>query len=256
DWRTDSGAFPDFVLASEATSAVGDGALLELKDSRTEAIASFNSTLPSARKLLSRLTAIVADAVRRYEACFRGEGTDERDCFYLVRTHKQDPQACRLSLVQGTFFETLPTPQLLAELWGQLFAQANVPEELQKQVIEYLSQLDRADIAQTRQVERASVKPRLRIMSEIHREGNPHTYPEVPPRSVNLILKLPEEIATFPNADERMRLAEQWALGQFRLDGVLISGTLLVVGTASLQMQLKEIQHRRNGLHLVVQVVV
>lgn len=55
-WEIDSGAFPDFVLAWEGTSTLGDGALLELKDSRGKAIASFNSTLPSARKTLDKLT--------------------------------------------------------------------------------------------------------------------------------------------------------------------------------------------------------
>ncbi|MFN3691207.1 MAG: hypothetical protein ACK4UU_09815, partial [Fimbriimonadales bacterium] len=53
-WQTDSGAFPDFVLAWQGTDTVGDGALLELKDSKSSAIASFNSTLPTARKALSQ----------------------------------------------------------------------------------------------------------------------------------------------------------------------------------------------------------
>jgi hypothetical protein len=49
-WQSDSGAFPDFVLACEPHSPLGNGALLELKDSAGDQIASFNSTLPSARK--------------------------------------------------------------------------------------------------------------------------------------------------------------------------------------------------------------
>ncbi len=40
-------------------------------------------------------------------------------------------------------------------------------------------------------IEKASVKPRLRIMAEVHIEGNPHShfYPEISERSLNLIIK-------------------------------------------------------------------
>lgn len=247
-WETDSGAFPDFVLAWEATGTLGDGALLELKDSQGAAIASFNSTLPSARKSLGKLTALVREAVLRYESCFRA-GAEERDCFYLVRTHKRNPSECRLSLVQGTFFETLPTPQLLGELWGQLLVQADVPPELRQAVIEYLAHLERADVAQTRQISRASVKPRLRIMSEIHTEGNPHTYFEVVPRSVNLILKPPDDSSSSELCD--------WLVEQFSLEGVHVrheNDSQLSI--ASLTALVKSVQHRRNGLHCVVQTVV
>lgn len=85
-WRADSGAFPDFVLAWEGTGVLGDGALLELKDSRGASIASFNSTLPTARKSLGNLTPLVVESVLRYETCF-SKGSDWRDCFYFVRTH-------------------------------------------------------------------------------------------------------------------------------------------------------------------------
>lgn len=247
-WETDSGAFPDFVLAWEGVGTLGDGALLELKDSQGAAIASFNSTLPSARKSLSQLTALVREAVSRYESCFR-EGAEERDCFYLVRTHKRSESECRLSLVQGTFFETLPTPDLLTELWGQLLTQANVPSELQQAVVKYLTHLERADVAQTRQLERASVKPRLRIMSEIHAEGNPHTYPETLPRSVNLVLKPPDDVSSNDLCD--------WLVEQMGLEGVQASSVNATqLRLNSLTTSLERIQHRRNGLHLAVQLVV
>lgn len=249
-WQTDSGAFPDFVLAWEETGAVGDGALIELKDSGGKAIASFNSTLPSARKSIDKLTPLVREAIARYEQCFSTLGPNERDCFYLVRTHKQKPAECRLSLVHGTFFETLPMSELLKEMWKQLFNQANVPDQLQPPVIEYLAQLDRAEIAQTRQIKQASVKPRLRIMSEIHTEGNPHTYPEIPPRSVNLILKPPVGVAS--------EQFTEWIVDQFQRDKVpaaTIQPCLLRINQ-SLQAMVKSITHLRNGTHLVVQVLV
>ncbi|MCS6772982.1 MAG: hypothetical protein NZ693_02580, partial [Thermoflexales bacterium] len=255
DWRVDSGAFPDFVLAWEERGILGDGALVELKDSRDQSIASFNSTLPSARKRISTLTDLVRDAVDRYERCASlrpDERPDERDCFYLVRTRKSEPRECRLSLVQGTFFETLPNNELLKALWKQVLDQAEVPAELQEKLSPYLSQLERADIAQTRQIEGASVKPRLRIMSEVHSEGNPHRYAEITPRSVNLIVKLPEECADL-RGDDLIRRSSGWILELFRADGVAASAKepahdqLVLAG--ELRAQLKLIRHRRNGLH-------
>jgi hypothetical protein len=88
-WQSDSGAFPDFVLACEPHSPLGNGALLELKDSAGDQIASFNSTLPSARKQISRLTKMVRTAVQNYESKRGCACPDERDCFYLVRTKKK-----------------------------------------------------------------------------------------------------------------------------------------------------------------------
>lgn len=255
DWQVKSDIFPDFVLAYENSGTVGDGALLELKDSKEAGIASFNSMLPSARKSVSQLTALVRDSIRRYESCLY-QGPDERDCFYLVRTYKSKPEATRLSLVHGTFFETLPTAVLLEQLWKQLLEQARVPASLQQQVLSYLAQMERANVAQTRQIEGASIKPRLRVMSEIHREGNPHTYPEIPARSVNLILKLPTELETITEVDEREMRATQWLQDQFMQDKVSCQASTYLTVNSSIQTQVRFIQHRRNGLHLVVQLVV
>lgn len=250
-WQTDSGAFPDFVLAWGNTGTLGDGAVLELKDSRSQAIASFNSTLPSARKRISKLEKLVKGAVERYERCLQSTGPDERDCFYLIRTHKHDTEQCRLSLVHGTFFETIPTHELLTELWRQVLGQAEVPDELKEQVLDRLAQLDRADIAQTRKIPSASIKPRLRIMSEIHTEGNPHTYPKICPRSVNLIFKLPESEAQ--TKSEAQSQVEELVMKYFRQEGVQVSNKIQINGTS---IDCFEIQHRRNGLHVVVQAVV
>ncbi|MCS6918225.1 MAG: hypothetical protein NZM28_00470 [Fimbriimonadales bacterium] len=150
--------------------------------------------------------------------------------------------------MHGTFFETLPTPILLSELWTQLLTQAHVPPELQQQVIAYLAQLERTDIAQTRQIALASVKPRLRIMSEIQADGNPHTYAEISPRSVNLIVKPPEEI------DDGF---SEWLREQFQQEGVAVSATpqSIQIGGNRIQVEVKRIHHRRNGLHWVVQAI-
>lgn len=48
-WEKDSGSFPDFVMEYGSIGLLGDGAVIELKDSRGDQIASFNSTLPERR---------------------------------------------------------------------------------------------------------------------------------------------------------------------------------------------------------------
>jgi len=64
---------------------------------------------------------------------------------------------------------------------------------------------DQTIIAKSQIIEKASVRPRLRIMAEVHPEGNPHGkfYPEITEGSFNLILqsspevkKLEKEIST------------------------------------------------------------
>jgi hypothetical protein len=185
-WQSDSGAFPDFVLACEPHSPLGNGALLELKDSADDQIASFNSTLPSARKRISRLTKMVQTAVQNYESERGCACPDERDCFYLVRTKNKYPDTCRLSVVQGTFFETIPNQELLKSLWKDLLKQAGVPAEQHMEILDYLAKLERNEVAKSRRIERAAIKPRLRIMSEVVADANPHKYQEIRERTALL----------------------------------------------------------------------
>jgi hypothetical protein len=255
DWDKDSGAFPDFVLACEEHNPVGNGALLELKDSKGKQVASFNSTLPSACKSLDKLTSLVRETVQRYEAQKGGNVgcSNKRDCFYLVRTMRDNPKECRISVVQGTFFETIPNEQLLRSLWQEVLQQANIPEEQQQQVLDYLARLERDEIAQSRLIEGASVKPRLRIMSEVVSDANPHLYKPISARTVNLILKAPDE-------DAGLDVLGEWSAKCFQQDNLqanLSGNTLMVfVDEREIKYKIFQIRHRRNGLHLVVQTSV
>jgi hypothetical protein len=251
-WQSDSGAFPDFVLACEPHSPLGNGALLELKDSAGDQIASFNSTLPSARKQISRLTKMVRTAVQNYESKRGCACPDERDCFYLVRTKNKYPDTCRLSVVQGTFFETIPNQELLKSLWKDLLKQAGVPAEQHMEILDYLAKLERNEVAKSRRIKRAAIKPRLRIMSEVVTDANPHKYREIGKRTVNLILKAPSE-----GGRESL---EQWILHCFSTDNLPakpVSDDVFVVSDDSgcqVNCRIAWVEHKLNGLHLVVQV--
>jgi hypothetical protein len=251
-WQSDSGAFPDFVLACEPHSPLGNGALLELKDSAGDQIASFNSTLPSARKQISRLTKMVRTAVQNYESEHGCAYPDERDCFYLVRTKNKYPDTCRLSVVQGTFFETIPNQELLKSLWKDLLKQAGVPAEQHMEILDYLAKLERNEVAKSRRIKRAAIKPRLRIMSEVVADANPHKYREIGERTVNLILKAPSE-----GGRESL---ERWILHCFSTDNLPakpVSDDVFVVSDDSgcqVNCRIAWVEHKLNGLHLVVQV--
>jgi hypothetical protein len=251
-WQSDSGAFPDFVLACEPHSPLGNGALLELKDSAGNQIASFNSTLPSARKRISRLTKMVQTAVQNYESKRGCACPDERDCFYLVRTKNKYPDTCRLSVVQGTFFETIPNQELLKSLWKDLLKQAGVPAEQHMEILDYLAKLERNEVAKSRRIKRAAIKPRLRIMSEVVADANPHKYQEIRERTVNLILKAPSE-----GGRESL---ERWILHCFSTDNLPakpVSDDVFVVSDDSgcqVNCRIAWVEHKLNGLHLVVQV--
>ncbi len=249
-WETDSGVFPDFVLAYQNNGAFGDGALLELKDAKGASIASFNSTLPIARKALSGLSLLVGGSVKRWDTPFAQQTgyPDERDCFYLIRTYCENSAKVRMSLVQGTFFETLSTQELLKAVWQELLRGKATETELE-QVAEVLSRIDRTDISSTRRIIGASIKPRLRLMSEIEAEGNPHTYDEIPPRTFNLIVK--------PNTDkydEFQQMLDGWAQQEglqlrWRNQGeceLSSTNTVLIVHVFPMK-------HKRNGIHWVCQ---
>lgn len=249
DWDKNSGDFPDFVLVYENTGVIGDGGVIELKDSRGASIASFNSTLPEKRKKLSELPPSVQKTVRWYQERI-GKQTadnDERDCFYIVRTKKDDQDEVRISIVEGSFFSTIPTHKLFEDLWQQVFQEASVDtdEECALSVLNHLSRLTRDEIAKVRRVEGASIKPRLRLMAEVEQEGNPHTYAEIGSRTVNLIFQHSET-----GADGEAELVA----GMFKQDGVVtevIKPDELEIG--GLPVRLRYLQHKRNGRYKVIQ---
>lgn len=67
-----------------------------------------------------------------------------------------------------------------------------IPQDTLEKVEKTLSHItDQTIIASSQIIEGASVRPRLRIMAEVHPEGNPHSkfYPEIIESSFNLILQ-------------------------------------------------------------------
>jgi hypothetical protein len=113
-----------------------------------------------------------------------------------VRSGRDREDVVKLSIIDGSFFETVPKSHLFYQLFLQVFSEhlkkkgVRIPPEKLKIIEESLSYItDQTIIASSKVVEKASIKPRLRIMAEVHLEGNPHSkhYP-IPEKSFNLIL--------------------------------------------------------------------
>jgi hypothetical protein len=135
-------------------------------------------------------------------------------------------------------------------LWKDLLDQAGVPTAHHQEILNSLAKLERDQIAQSRVIARAAVKPRLRIMSEIVAEANPHRYSEIEGQTVNLVLKAPRE-----DSDSGI---SQWVADQFSADHLraqLVSGNTMTISDEnhSIACHVIPVKHALNGLHVVVQ---
>lgn len=257
DWEKESGVFPDFLLGLDDAPTFGNGVLLELKDSVSDAIASFNSTIPTRFKSLEdvyRTTrkTIVVNAARLYEfplSVNPGYLIRPRACFYLVRTHSRNVAKVRISLIEGSFFETLPKEELLAQVWNQVLDAGGVMPADRSHIVEMLASLGQAEIARSREIEGASIKPRLRLMAEVHDDARLHSYSEIIPRTLNLVIK------------RETGFDELWLQREFAKEGlqveVVVNGDSkffqLSEGRGKIKLRYFVILHKRNGEHIVLQ---
>jgi len=256
-WEKNSGVFPDYLLALDDTATFGNGALLELKDSKGDSIASFNSTIPTRFKSLRDLRRIsgknlVPNAARLYDFPLSANAeylSAERPCFYLVRTQAKNDDKVKISLVEGSFFETLPKEELLAQVWDQILDAGGVTPADRPHIVELLASLAQTEIARSREIKGASIKPRLRLMAEVHRDAKLHSYAEIEARTVNLVIK------------RESGLDEKWLQREFARDGFQTkiadsdSGKFLVLseGRSEFKLRYFVILHKRNGEHIVLQ---
>lgn len=239
---SESQQFPDFLFKVKKKARMFEGgSLMELKDSKGGSISSFNSTIPTKSKTLEEIDVINGNnLVSKIAGFIDGEfALDEnyfkfeRKCFYLARTQRGNERV-KVSIIDGAFFETVPKEhlfyQMLLNVYRRHLEKKNIkiPKETLEQVKEALACInDQTIIASSQIIEKASIRPRLRIMAEVHPEGNPHStyYPEIIEGSFNLIL---QSIA------ETKQLKEEIPR---RVSGIKVFS----------------IFHKRNGEHIVFQ---
>lgn len=237
-----SAQFPDFIFKlRRRENRLTCGSLLELKDSKGGSISSFNSTLPTKSKsleevdtvngkpLVSKITSIKDGQLAKVADCH----TYQRKSFYLIRTHGDDDRV-KVSLVDGSFFETIPKDHLIYQMFLKVL-QDHINKKDIKVSTERLTEFqgllshitDQTIIASSQNIDKASVRPRLRIMAEVHSEGNPHSsfYPQILEGSFNLIIQKP---LFTKELEEKLHLEAS-------------------------QAKKLTIHHKRNGEHIVFQ---
>jgi hypothetical protein len=235
------GVFPDMAVRLNRDRKIFTGGeLIELKDSDSYTVSSFNSTIPSRSK---KIEDIITEENSIIKQQMEEAGDDifllpVRDVYYLVRGRRKEHT--KICLVYGSFFETISIENLISQSFSQVLEERlkesgkEVSEEFKKTPLSIFSR--QQNFSKVRNVEKASVKLRFRIMTEVKAEGNilkPKKYPEIKDDTLNFVLPCHEE------GDERglLKKAEQ------------------VFGKTELkQFSIFKIKHHFNGYFLVLQV--
>ncbi len=187
------GIFPDLAikLNNDGEQFTG-GELIELKESKTYSVASFNSTIPTGEKDIKKLTEGGRNAIRTQmeEAGNNILSLPIRQVFYLIRGRKQpNVKAC---LTHGKYFETVPVSTLISESFGQALEERlnELGETLSVSMKQKLLDLfsEQQTFSRVRNVDDASVKMRFRIMTEVKAGANilnPNQYPQISDNTLN-----------------------------------------------------------------------
>ncbi len=189
------GKFPDIALRlNKPPSKFSGGELIEIKDSKSYSIPSFNSTLPTGKKIISEIVGAESDIKHQMEKA----GDDilsvkERDVYYFIRGWKKGN--LKVCLVHGSFFETIGIEELIKGAFAQVLDERlketgeSISDDIKNKLVSIFSRQD--NFRKVRDVHQASVKLRFRIMTEVKSEGNilnAKQYPEIADNTLNLIV--------------------------------------------------------------------
>ncbi len=234
------GTFPDLAIRlNKDRSTFSGGELIELKDSGSYTVSSFNSTIPTRKKNISDFIEGEHSSIREQmeEAGDDVDSMPVRDVFYLVRGRKK--KNYKICLVYGSFFETITVDELISQSFSQVLderlkeSSTEITPEFRQTLLRVFSQQE--TFSKVRSVEKASVKLRFRVMTEVKAQGNilnSTQYPEIGDNTLNFLL---------PCHDDKQQEA-------------ILNNCEHVFG-ASLFKKLKtfKIKHHFNGYFLVIQ---
>lgn len=234
------GVFPDMAIRlNKDKSVFTGGELIELKDSDSYTVSSFNSTIPSHSKEISEIITGENSIIKQQ---MRSAGNDiyslpVRDVYYLVRGRKQ--KNTKVCLVYGSFFETIRIEELISQSFSQVLEERlkesgkEISKEFKDILLSIFSQQE--NFSKVRNVKKASVKLRFRIMTEVKAEGNilnPKKYPEIKDNTLNLVLPCHND-----EEEKNILRKAEIVFGQSGLD----------------QFKIFKIKHHFNGYFLVLQ---
>ncbi len=190
------GQFPDLAIKiCKNNELFTGGELVELKDSKSYTVSSFNSTIPTGKKQVEKIFKSKNSEVLRQmeEAGDDIYALPERDVFYLIRGKRKENR--KITLVHGSFFETVKVSELISKSFNQVLKEIlegseTKLDEKTKNLLETLFS-EQTSFSRVRNVENASVKLRFRIMTEVKAGGNilnSKKYPEISDDTLNFIL--------------------------------------------------------------------
>jgi hypothetical protein len=202
-----TGQFPDLAIKiNTADKLFTGGELIELKDSKSYTVSSFNSTIPSGQKEIDKVIKSANGIIKKQmeEAGDDIYSLPNREVFYLIRG--QNKKNTKIVLVHGSFFETVKTNHLISQSFEQVLKERlkekglDIGDNIKDLLVDIFSEQE--SFSKVRNIDKASVKLRFRIMTEVKAEGNilnTKKYPEIKENTISLIVprhnKKDEELA-------------------------------------------------------------
>ncbi len=183
------GQFPDLAIKlSPPNPLFSGGELIELKDSISNTVASFNSTIPTGKKDIEKVIKSKSGIIRQQ---MEQAGDDvfslrEREVYYLVRGRNKKKGTQKIALIHGSFFETIQSKDLISQSFSQVLNERLaengiiITDEVKDLLTTMFSEQE--NFSKVRTVDKASVKLRFRILTEVKAEGNilnEKKYPEI-----------------------------------------------------------------------------
>jgi len=219
------GQFPDMAIRiSPPNILFTGGELIELKDSDSYTVSSFNSTIPTGKKEITKVIKGENSVIR-----MQMEGAGDivnslpiRDVYYLIRGKKKEK--IKVILVHGSFFETVNIEDLISHAFSQVLEERlqqsglQVNEEIRTLLINIFSEQE--NFSKVRTVDNASVKLRFRIMTEVKSEGNilnQKKYPEILDDTINFVVPFQKEWDKTLAMDRMLSVFGKPGLSKFRI---------------------------------------
>lgn len=237
--RTGRG-FPNFsIKVNEEKSVFTGGEMIKVKNRNKYLIAPFKSSIPVGRIDIKDFVSYPPNQKIKRQMENAGDDVfslEERDVYYLVRGRKGKAQ--KICLVHGSFFETISTKELIRQSFKQVLDEnlegTDIPSELRTRLDEVFSEQE--DFSRVRNVDKASIKLRFRIMTEVKPEGNilnSSQYPEIKDNTLNLVVP-------YRNEDEKA--------------DVLQKVEFVIGGKAMKNIDTFSLKHPLNGWFVIFQV--
>jgi len=208
---SNSGVFPDLAIRlNKDRSLFTGGELIELKDSKSYMASSFNSTIPTGKKNIHKIIPSESSTtfLQMQKAGDNVFSLEEREVYYLVRGKKGKHQ--KICLIHGSFFETIGVDELIRQSFAQVLEEKFSDFDISKEDKERLEEIfsEQEVFSRVRHVDKASVKLRFRILTEVKPEGNilnSKQYPEISDDTLNFVVP-------FHNANEKDGILQKMEL--------------------------------------------